>query len=202
MAYQLINHWAASLTALLSPSATTLPVSPAAVTALSTVLGGNTTTLKLKDGVDFEIVTAQIVSGAIQITRAQEGSTAHTFAAGSCAEAVLTAAGLATLICATNCGCVGIELAAGGEIANPDYGLPWVHAWYFTGTGPFTANTITKPSWATVDTSALGQGLLKISGTPNNTTDTTINIIVTGCGGSAHIIDEQITTCRQTGVAA
>lgn len=199
--YVMINNWTATLSASLPAAATILPVSAAAATDLGTLLGSNETTLFIRDGVYAEVVRATVSAGNVVIVRAQEGTTARVFASGACARAELSAAGLAELICSSNCGCDPVDLRAGETIEQPHYNAAWNHTWYFTGTNPLTVTVIAKPAWLTVDTSQIGVGLLSVSGTPNVTADGKLSLSVTGCNGSVEIIEETLTICSPTGIA-
>lgn len=203
MAYVMINSWVATLTASLSSGATVLPVSSAQVVVLASLLGANTTTLELSDGVYTEIVNATITGGTtVTIVRGQEGTTARAFAAGSCAKATLTAAGLAQLVCATNCGCDPIKLRAGDNLSSPQLGVEWTHSWFFTGTHPFILLPTALPFWATFDETMLNQGLLTVRGTATTPdTDVAISFVITGCSGSHQAIDERVDVCAPTGLA-
>lgn len=200
MAYQLVNSYSVNLTGLLTSGATVLPVSAAKATELATALGGNYTTLAINDGTYVEIVQATAAGSVITIARAQEGTLARAFAAGTCAKAQLTAAGLSYLICNSGCACTPIDMKAGVLIEQPTINIPWTHSWYFTGTMPFVATSITLPSWITLDISKLSTGLLTVSGTPTVTTPAALSIAVTGCNGSSEVITETLTICSPTGL--
>lgn len=202
MAYQLVNNYSANLTGLLTSSATTLPVTAAKATELATALGANYTTLAINDGTYVEIVQATAAGSVITIARAQEGTLARAFAIGTCAKVQLTAAGLSYLICNSGCACTPIDMKAGMLIEQPNINTPWTHSWYFTGTLPFVATSITLPSWLTLDTSKLSTGLLTVSGTPTATTSAPLSIAVTGCNGSSEVITETLIICSPTGLAA
>ena len=202
MAYQLVNNYSVNLTGLLASGATVLPVLAAKATELATALGANYTTLAINDGTYVEIVQATATGSVITIARAQEGTTARAFAAGTCAKAQLTAAGLSYLICNSGCACVPIDMKAGLVIEQPNINKAWAHSWYFTGTKPFIATGITVPSWLTLDTSQLATGLLTVSGTPSTTTPAVLSIAVTGCNGSSEVINETLTICSPTGLGS
>ena len=202
MAYQLVNSYSVNLTGLLTSGATVLPVSAAKAAELATALGTNYTTLAINDGTYVEIVQATAAGSVITIARAQENTLARAFAAGTCAKAQLTAAGLSYLICNSGCACTPIDMKAGMLIEQPNINIPWTHSWYFTGTMPFVATSITLPSWLTLDVSKLSTGLLTISGTPTVTTPAALSIAVTGCNGSSEVITETLTICSPTGLGA
>ena len=200
MAYQLVNSYSVNLTGLLTSGATVLPVSAAKAAELATALGTNYTTLAINDGTYVEIVQATAAGSVITIARAQENTLARAFAAGTCAKAQLTAAGLSYLICNSGCACTPIDMKAGMLIEQPNINIPWAHSWYFTGTMPFVATSITLPSWLTLDISKLSTGLLTVSGTPTVTTPAALSIAVTGCNGSSEVITETLTICSPTGL--
>ena len=202
MAYQLVNSYSVNLTGLLTSGATVLPVLAAKATELATALGANYTTLAINDGTYVEIVQATAAGSVITIARAQEGTVARAFAAGTCAKAQLTAAGLSYLICNSGCACTPIDMKAGMLIEQPTINIPWTHSWYFTGTLPFVAASITLPSWLTLDTTKLFTGLLTVSGTPTATTSAPLSIAVTGCNGSSEVITETLIICSPTGLGA
>lgn len=200
MAYVMINNWTSVLTAVLSNVATVLPVTAAKANELATLLGANQTTLYVRDGVYTEIVRATAAAGVVTVVRAQEGTTARAFAAGSCARADLTSAGLAELICSSNCACDPVDLKAGENIEQPHLNVAWNHSWFFTGTQPLVVTTISKPAWLTVDTSKIGQGLLTVTGTANVGTSAELSLAVAGCNSSVELIEETLTICSPTGV--
>ena len=202
MAYTLVNTYSVNLTGLLTSGATILPVTAAKAAELAAALGTNYTTLAINDGTYVEIVQATAVGTVITIVRAQEGTVARAFAAGTCAKAQLTAAGLSYLICNSGCACVPIDMKAGLLIEQPNINKVWTHSWYFTGTTPFTATGITVPSWLTLDTSQLATGLLTVSGTPSTTTPAVLSIAVTGCNGSSEVINETLIICSPTGLGS
>lgn len=200
MAYKYLPNFSANLTGLLTPGALVLPVATAKAAELFALLGADYTTLVLADGTYTEIVQATATSTVITIARAQEGSTARAFAAGTCSKSQLTAAGLSYLICNSGCACTPIDMRAGENIEQPNLNVAWTHSWYFTGTKPFTATGITVPAWLTLDVSQLATGLLTISGTPITTTPAPLSIAVTGCNGSSEVISETLTICSPTGL--
>ena len=200
MAYQLVNSYSVNLTGLLTSGATVLPVSAAKAVELATALGANYTTLAINDGTYVEIVQATAAGSVITIARAQEGTLARAFAIGTCAKAQLTAAGLSYLICNSGCACTPIDMKAGMLIEQPTINIPWTHSWYFTGTLPFVATSITLPSWLTLDITKLSTGLLTVSGTPTVTAPAVLSIAVTGCNGSSEVITETLTICSPTGL--
>ena len=202
MAYQFVNNYSADLIALLPSGGLVLPVTVAKSTELSTILGINYTTLAINDGTYVEIVQAQATGNVVTIIRAQEGTTARAFAAGTCAKAQLTAAGLSYLICNSGCACSPITLSAGGLLEQPTINIPWTHSWYFTGTAPFTATGITVPAWLTLDTSQLATGLLTVYGVAITTAPAVISIAVTGCNGTSQVINETLTICSPTGLGS
>ena len=202
MAYQLLNNYSVNLTALLTLSAVTLPVTLAKAEELASLLGTNYTTLVLNDGVYAEVVRATAASGVITIVRAQEGTAARAFAAGTCAKAQLTAAGLSYLICNSGCACVPVDLRAGAVLEQPTINVPWAHSWYFTGTQPLTAAALTMPAWLTLDTTAMSAGLLTLSGTPITAAPAAFVVAVTGCNGSSEVITETLTICSPTGLGS
>lgn len=202
MAYQLVNNYSVNLTGLLTSSATTLPVAAAKAAELAAALGSNYTTLALNDGTYVEIVQATASGTTIAIVRAQEGTFARAFAAGTCAKAQLTAAGLSYLICNSACACTPVDLKAGMVIEQPTISMLWTHSWFFVGTQPLVATVITKPSWLALDSSSLNTGLLTVIGTPTTTAPGQLSIAVTGCNGSSEVISETITICSPTGLAS
>lgn len=200
MAYKYLNHWVASLTALLTDVATVLPISAADATRLGTLLGADTTTLLLRDGVYYEVVRVTVSGSVATIERGLEGTTARAFANGSCVAAFLSEAGLEEVICAADCSCTEIIMRAGAQFAQPTVGVPWEHTWFFAGTKPFTVTEVSVPDWATVDDSELADGLLTVTGTPDDADTQALTLAVNGCAESVVMIEEDIIPCAPTGV--
>lgn len=146
---------------LLSPSSTVMKLPAAAAAQLLAVIGasGNFTTLSLSNGVVSEIVYATGVSGVnVTIQRAQEGSTAQTFTAGTLVRFVWTEVSIQDV---ASGGSAGITITGGGATT-------------VTG-GPFAFNVSTPNVSLTAGTG------IAISGSAPNFTVT--NIAPGGGGG-------------------
>lgn len=105
-----------NVTALINPSSTVMKLPAAAAAQLLAIIGasGNFTTLSLSNGVVSEIVYATGVSGVnVTISRAQEGSTAQTFSAGTIARFVWTEVSIQDV---ASGGTAGISITGGGIV--------------------------------------------------------------------------------------
>lgn len=112
IAVQLFQSNTASL---LSPSTTVMKLPAAAAAQLLAAIGasGNFTTFSLSNGVVSEIVYATGVSGVnVTIQRAQEGTTAQTFSAGTIVRFVWTEVSIQDI---ASGGSTGISITGGGQ---------------------------------------------------------------------------------------
>ncbi len=157
---------------LLNPSTTVMRLPAPAAAQLLAIIGasGNFTTLSLSNGVVSEIVYATGVSGVnVTIQRAQEGSTAQTFTAGTVVRFVWTEVSIQDVAAG---GSAGITITGGGATT-------------VTG-GPFAFN-VSTPAGALV----AGTGISVTGSWPNITITNTAPgggggpTIVTGSGQAA-----------------
>ena len=99
MAFVATYGFIASLTAQVSSGAGLLPVNPAIAASLNTTLAGGFTYASLSDGVNFEIVKINSVSGSnLVVTRGQDGTTPSAFPEGSCLRFIWTAEGIGAVV--------------------------------------------------------------------------------------------------------
>lgn len=154
-----------NITALLNPGTTVMKLPPAAAAQLLAAIGasGNYTTLSLSNGVVSEIVYATGVSGVnVTIARAQEGTTAQTFSAGTIVRFVWTEVSIQDI---ASGGTAGISITGGGQAT-------------VTG-GPFAFN-VTVPAGNIIAGSGIG-----VAGTWPNITITNTN---PGGGGGSTLV--------------
>jgi hypothetical protein len=96
MAFLAIPGFNVALTAAISSGVGLFPIDPNAAATFATQLGSSYTYASISDGVNFEIVRVNSVSGAdLVVTRAQDGTAASSFPAGSCIRYVWTVEGIA-----------------------------------------------------------------------------------------------------------
>ncbi|MGH7745448.1 MAG: hypothetical protein ACREQ5_11740, partial [Candidatus Dormibacteria bacterium] len=167
MAFIAVQLFQTTLTGFLSNTAISMPISTVAAQQLNTALGvGNYTILSISNGINNELVHCTAASGtSATIVRAQEGTLAQAFSAGSTARFVWTTVGIQQT---SSGGTAGITIA--GALATTVTGGPFA----FTVSTPQTALTA-------------GTGI-SITGTPPNFTITNTQTpggaptIVTGSG--------------------
>jgi len=111
-----------ALTGAVSSGTGLFPIDPNVATALAAELGANYTYASASDGVNYEIVQITSVSGSnLVVVRAQDGTTASAFPAGTCLRYVWTTEGI-------------IAVAAGGSLV-------------LTGSGTVTTTQTGANAW-------------------------------------------------------
>lgn len=151
MSFVAVQGFRSSLAGTLVNSATQMALPAAAVSQLATALtGGNYTILTLSNGVNYEIVNATgTVSGAVQITRAQEGTVAVTFGVGTSVTFAWTEAGIEAVSSGGSSVTVagtGAAVVTGGPAYNVGVSVPTLAA----GTGISVVGAY--PSWTLTNT--------------------------------------------------
>jgi len=191
------------LTTGISAAALVLPVTNGA--SLCVRLGARTSKLKISDGVYEELVYVTGCTGDNPIvTRAQEGTSARAFAAGSCVSYVITTATICDLISSGDCGgplgCMPLSVLAGSVLPSPESGIPYSHAIAWAGTSPATVTVLKKPAWMTVTPTGATTGTsLVLSGIPGSPADgDSVQIAIINCGGKFET-NQRLIYCIPTG---
>lgn len=203
MAFIGLDGISEELTAAVSSSALVLPITNGA--SLCARLGAGTSKLKISDGVYEEMVLVTgCSSGNPVVTRAQEGTAARAFAAGSCVAYVITTATICALINSGECddipGCTPLTVVAGSDFPAAETGLPYAHAIAWTGTASATVTVLAKPSWMTVTPVGVTAGSsVVLTGTPGVSTDGDIvQLAITNCGGK-YETNQRLAYCTPAG---
>lgn len=105
MGYIWLNGYKTSLSERLDKTGGLLPVEDSV--RLATMLGAGHTYLTLSDGLNTEIVKASTFGNDVKIVRAQGGTDAKTFAAGTCVKWEATKMGIEETVCDADFACQG-----------------------------------------------------------------------------------------------
>lgn len=202
MAFTGLDGISEELTAAVSAVALVLPITNGA--ALCVRLGAGASKLKISDGVYEEIVYVTGCSGNNPtVLRAQEGSVARAFAAGSCVSYVITTATICDLINSGECAdtdCIPLTIVAGSTFPAAATGLPYSHVIAWTGDAPATVTVLQKPAWMGVTpTGVTGGTSVVLSGTPGVSTDGDIvQLVIESCGGK-YETNQRLAYCSPAG---
>jgi hypothetical protein len=148
MAFTPTYGFIATLTAQVSSGAGLLPVDPAVASAFAITLGSNYTYASLSDGVNFEIVRINSVSGSnLVVVRGQDGTTASAFPSGACLRFIWNVEGIAAVVGALPA--VTITGSGAAVVTNPSANT-WnvsVPVPTITGVAPNITVTGAYPTW-------------------------------------------------------
>lgn len=174
MAFALMQGFQTNLSAFLANTATLMSLPAAFITQIQTaVTPGNFTIFSISNGLQFEIIQCTGVSGGqAVIVRAQEGTTAQTFAAGSTVRFVWTQVGILAI---TNGG-AGVPIVVTGSNAvtvtggpvNYNVDVPFTTLTAgagisVTGTFPNFTITNTAPGSGVLPTIVTGSGVAVVT---------------------------------------
>lgn len=99
MGYKWLNGYQTQLTSTLAKDGRLLTVDSATAAALAVKLDADYTYLVINDGTGAEVVKAIAFGNQVQIDRAQEGTEANAYPAGSCVRWEVTKSGIEDTVC-------------------------------------------------------------------------------------------------------
>lgn len=182
-----------SLTNSISATETEIPVSG----SVATLIGTNTSKLRISDGVYTEYVKVTGVSGTkLTVLRGQDGSTARAWATGACVSYVMTTSIVCELIAQGGCAATGTCTAVTyGTKSVPQavIGKPWSAVVAFANSTAVSVEA--KPSWASA---VINTGVAILTGTPPVGAVTEPLIVkANGCNASVVVVHDSVSICEQ-----